>query len=437
MANTVTIELLNHAAIVVQSGETSLLCDPWFDGTCFRGGWGLHYLNPKALEKASRCSHLWISHFHSDHLHMPTLQRIAKCIPNICALANVSANFSMEKPLERAGFTKIRPLYERRPLSLKGDCQVTRFGTTSIDNMLVIRAGGLTILNLNDCNLPVRALRSLVSKIGNVDILLNNYNHAGKVIEYTSHELIREKSKRRFQIIVDAVKPRWVIPFASMHYYRSQASAYQNDSLLTVEDLVAVVQQTVPMAVGDRAVFAPGREVVVQRMTPPLAGALRDQKEHGASIPWEQLIAAAEVYRARLRRGFLGYVRWIAPLAIRVEDLNRVLLFDLANGISERESTYAPVHLSAHSETILDWLGTPFGASAFWVGADFAIRNGATRPIERLMLASLLLEHCLAPRDIVRMLMKPSGWGFLFHRREEILWTLLGFRFGAGDYSRS
>jgi hypothetical protein len=84
----------------------------------------------------------------------------------------------------------------------------------------------------------------------------------------------------------------------------------------------------------------------------------------------------------------------------------------------------------------LDWLSTPFGASAFWVGADFAIRDRATTPIERLMLASLLLEHCLAPRDIVRMLMMPSGWGFLFHRREEILWTLLGFRFGAGDYSR-
>ena len=43
-----SIKLLNHASCLMEMGEVSLLSDPWFSGTCFRGGWGLQYLNPDA-----------------------------------------------------------------------------------------------------------------------------------------------------------------------------------------------------------------------------------------------------------------------------------------------------------------------------------------------------------------------------------------------------
>jgi ribonuclease BN (tRNA processing enzyme) len=118
MRDAVTIELLNHASIILRHREISLLCDPWFDGTCFRGGWGLRYLNPAALAKTTDCTHLWISHFHSDHLHLPTLEQVAQRVPQIRALANVSLNFDMRGPLQRAGFTKVECLYERQSVSL-------------------------------------------------------------------------------------------------------------------------------------------------------------------------------------------------------------------------------------------------------------------------------------------------------------------------------
>jgi Beta-lactamase superfamily domain len=436
MMDAVTIELLNHASIILQSGEISLVCDPWFEGTCFRGGWGLRYLNPGALEKTSGCTHLWISHFHNDHLHMPTLQQVAQRVPQIHALANVSLNSDMRGPFQRAGFTKIHPLYERHPVSLSDGCEVTRYPTTGIDNMLVVRIGGLTILNLNDCNLPARALRYLVRKIGQIDILLANFNHAGKLLEYPSHEQIKETFKKHFRVVIAAVNPTWVIPFASLHYYRSHGSAYQNGSLLRVEELTAVSSKVIPLAAGDRAVFGPSREPAIERLTPALPCAPLDEKRHEASIPWQQLVVAAEAYRARLRRGFLGLVHWISPLAIRVKDLERVLVLDLVKGVSERMTAGGPIHIEAHSEALFDWLGKPFGADAFWVGADFATLARDTTPVHRMMLAGLLLENRLALSDIIRMLVTPPRWGFFVHRREEILAILLGRRFGAGDSRR-
>jgi hypothetical protein len=268
MSDAVSIELLNHASVILQHHGISLLCDPWFDGTCFRGGWGLRYLNPTALAKTIDCTHLWISHFHSDHLHLPTLQQVAQRVPQICALANVSLNFDMRGPLQRAGFTKVDCLYERYPVSLSDSCEVTQYPTTGIDNMLVVRMGRMTILNLNDCNLPAGALRSLVRKIGRIDILLVNYNHAGKLLAYPSHEQIKETFMKRFQVVIAAINPTWVIPFASLHYYRSQASAYQNWSLLTAEELSAAASTVISLAPGDRAVFVSGRGACARTLDP-------------------------------------------------------------------------------------------------------------------------------------------------------------------------
>ena len=119
------IEYLNHASVIIKSDEQSLLCDPWFSGTAFAGGCD----NPDALEKAKSCSHLWISHFHGDHLHLPTLKQLAALSPKIIALANDSANFRISEALQRAGFENIVPLYERRKLPLTSDMKVTRYPT--------------------------------------------------------------------------------------------------------------------------------------------------------------------------------------------------------------------------------------------------------------------------------------------------------------------
>ena len=104
----------------------------------FRGGWGLQYDNPEALQKAKSCTHLWISHFHPDHLHMPTLKQLAALSPEITALANDSANFRISEALQQAGFKNIVPLYERRKLPLTSHLKVTRYPTAGIDNMLLI-----------------------------------------------------------------------------------------------------------------------------------------------------------------------------------------------------------------------------------------------------------------------------------------------------------
>ena len=70
------IEYLNHASVIIKDGAVQLLIDPWLWGTCFEEGWGLRFYNPDAIERTKDCTHIWVSHFHQDHFHRPTLYKI-------------------------------------------------------------------------------------------------------------------------------------------------------------------------------------------------------------------------------------------------------------------------------------------------------------------------------------------------------------------------
>src|SRR5437762_8139531 len=132
------IQLLNHASITLELQDMKLLCDPWFSGGCFDDGWGLMYYNSEALQLAKQCSHLWISHFHDDHFHLPTLRELAIANPDIIVLGNHSYNFQLDNAVKRLGFKNVIPLFERIPLQLTSKVAVTRFPTTGIDNMLLV-----------------------------------------------------------------------------------------------------------------------------------------------------------------------------------------------------------------------------------------------------------------------------------------------------------
>ena len=65
----IEITLLNHASCIFEFGSYKLLCDPWFEGSVFGGGWGLQYTTKNCYKLAEKSTDLWVSHFHEDYLH--------------------------------------------------------------------------------------------------------------------------------------------------------------------------------------------------------------------------------------------------------------------------------------------------------------------------------------------------------------------------------
>ena len=428
--NPVTIKLLNHASAMIHSGDFSLVSDPWYEGTAFSGGWGLQYINPGALREAAQCRYLWISHFHNDHLHIPTLKKLSESNPDLVVFTNPSANFDTRDVLGDLGFRKFIPLPERKAVEVGKGVSLTRYPTTGIDNMLVIRLGDFTVLNYNDCNIPRQALQRLMQRIGRVDLLLINFNHAGKLIQSRSVEEIRKDQKLLFQKSVEAINPGRVIPFASMHYYRSPYSKDQNASLWSANDISHSVSKTTFLSFGDSVTLQGGSQTT-DVLAPPLSKCPYETQEYHRPCDWNELAHHAERFCHMIHREFMGIVFWIWPVTIWVDDCQRGLRIDFKRKSvsSPSDLTREQSHFCSHSEALMNLFGKPFGPIDFQVGAHYQIIARKNKSITRMLFASGLIGNSLSLRKILKMLFTIRGWKFFFNRREEIFSVIFNARF--------
>ena len=367
---------------------------------------------------------------------MPTLKQLAAVAPDITALANDSANFRISEALQNAGFRNIVPLYERRKLSLRPTITVTRYPTAGIDNMLLIETPEGRILNYNDCHLPIDALKLLMSKIGKVDVLLNNYNHAIKFLDSPrrSDDDIRHELKTNYKKVVEAINPRWAIPFASAHYYRTTHTLWQNSSLLQSEDLVELDSRILPLRIGSEVTFDDDMQPTLSPPSATITLNPKDIKSETESIPFDDVVKAAKSFAKRLRRSLLGLTFWIPALRIRVEEYQRVIVFDVNNQTyAEDNGKTEDLHIQAHSSALSQWFRKPYGADSFFIGGHFEVMSKSTTPIRRVLLACSLMEKRLAPQSLAYYMLRPAGIKFLLNRREEILVTLSQGRLRVGN----
>jgi L-ascorbate metabolism protein UlaG (beta-lactamase superfamily) len=433
--SSIRVHYLNHASALIEIGGVRLLFDPWLEGTAFSGGWGLRYDNPDAFKVAASATHLWISHWHSDHLHGPSLTKLAQLNPDMIVLANVSANFSMVERMSSLGFRQVRPIGERETLELNAQTTCCRYPTAGIDNMLHIVSDSWSVLNYNDCNLPARAIRSLCKHIGPIDLLLTNYNHAGKLFDVMDDQARKKQLLEMLVLTANVMEPTRVIPFASSHYYRTAESAEQNGSMLSfddLEDLARRDERFLVLRIGDDAILSAPTLATVHRRDPPLPPRALETHDYGPSVPWEDLLAQASARCLALHGQFLRMSRLMVPdLIVRVTDHGRNLRLAVGRAAEETHPSEAP-HIEAHSQALGIWLAKRFGDDTFIAGAHFGIVDPDTTAIERWALMTLLEASHLDPQSGLRYLAKHEGRRFLWNRREEITATLLGRRIKAG-----
>jgi hypothetical protein len=367
---------------------------------------------------------------------MPTLKQLAALSPEINALANDSVNFQISEALQRAGFTNITPLYERSKLPLTNSLKVTRYPTAGIDNMLLIETPEGTILNYNDCHLPIDALKLLMRKIGKVDVLLNNFNHAMKFIDHPrkSDEQIRNELKTNYKKALDAINPRWAIPFASAHYYRTRDTLWQNNSLLDSEELVELDSRILPLSIGSEVIFDDKLQPTLSPPSGRITPNSKDIKVEQESIPFDEVVHAARDFGNRLRQSLIGLTFWIPELRIRVEEYRRVILFDVNKQVyAEANGDTEDAHIQAHSSSLYQWFTKPYGADSFFIGGHFEVVSKSITPIRRILLGCSLMEKRLSPRSLVQYMLRTGGIKFLLNRREEILVTISQGRLRVGN----
>lgn len=251
------VTYLGHAAILVHGGGTSLVMDPWLEDPVYCNSW-FHY-PPLELGMADilPVEWVWCSHDHPDHFDPKSLAPLPR---DQKFLVPQFASGRLMRGLRDAGFTNLIPLEFGVPMKLADDFEVLCLRTDLVweDSAIIVKSGGATLFNMNDCKLGDDLLRQ-IGEEHKPDIAFVPFSgaiHFPTCYDYTRDEM-RDLCKDRRQGHLDAFVHRIEllgaargVPFAGNFALLQRDQVWMNEPALnninTPDQAAALLAERLP-----------------------------------------------------------------------------------------------------------------------------------------------------------------------------------------------
>jgi Beta-lactamase superfamily domain len=243
-AGSLKARTLGHASLAVyREGERALLLtDPWLIGSVYWRSWWLqHYPSADDIAWLQTTAHVYVTHEHPDHFHMPSIRRLGAgptyLFPDL-------AERGFLRHMTGHGY-RAQTLPPRRWLALGEGVAILSIPVWNDDSLLLIDTPGALILNLNDAKPPppiLRAIRRLADRIKKPRILLCSYSPASVVNSFLDADGIVLLRQPRDYVdyvcrLCDRLAAAYFLPFASQAVFGRADSSWANDYRTTYDDL--------------------------------------------------------------------------------------------------------------------------------------------------------------------------------------------------------
>ena len=230
------VTVIGHAGLYIESGERTLLVDPWLSGSCYWRSWWHFPPSPPPEDRWLRPTLLYLTHHHFDHFHYPSLRRIDR---GTRVLIPRFGNGVMPRELANLGFTDVVEMPHGRTVDL-GGLRLTSYQYGFDDSALVVADADATVMDLNDCKLQAGDLQRLRRIFGRPDLMLKSHSWAqGYPNCYTAEDpadlemLSRQSYVTDFLDATRALAPRHAVPAASMVCFLHPETWERNQDVVT------------------------------------------------------------------------------------------------------------------------------------------------------------------------------------------------------------
>ena len=238
MQDRIEIQFLNHASFLITSGSVKILFDPWFSGPVFNRSWRLLSEIPSPDEMLHGVTHVVISHEHPDHFHFPSLKRVSQVArQKVTLIFPNRQNPEFACVAEKLGMIFQSAKRGGSPISLSDQIHIAYFGgSENHDNTIVVQAGENIIVNQNDHYTGNALIKKIKKRYPKIDLLMTQFSLAGFYANHDHPEGIikqgREFHLNRIEKYCQALKPKWVLPFASFIYFSDPYNHYLNQYIV-------------------------------------------------------------------------------------------------------------------------------------------------------------------------------------------------------------
>ena len=370
----------SHACLTVEGARETLLTDPWLFGEVFHGSWALRPKPHLGALDLAEVGHVWISHAHPDHLHVPSLRRIRDHRSGpLTIYYQRTSDRTVRNTLVRQGFEVVE-LTPRRETPIASDMSLTVFPTRA-DSAVVIRLGDRVILNQNDCSLAPNEVGALRRMFPRIDAWFFQFSLGGYYANRDDHAGLEAARRLHLGLVAHyyaALRPRIFVPFASFFCYCKEGNAFLNDWSLTPAQAVAALPDL------PAQILRPGDELLwrdwEQRNVANLDWWEKTLRaplviEPHAAVADSALLAAARTLVEDMRARGLGRFG-PARTQLEIRETGRVIALDFHRGRAELLEQADPQELaiSAPAEELLFFLKSPHGSNIFY-GSCFDVRD--------------------------------------------------------------
>jgi hypothetical protein len=244
------ITFVNHASVIINHNDISLITDPWIEGTAFNNGWSLIEPSKFSYNDFKTITHIWFSHEHPDHFSPPNLKNIPVDIrKNITILYQQTKDKKVINFCKKLGFKQCIELPPRW-VELSNDFKILNIPHTDGDSWLSIKAGGYTLLNINDCvltdNNQIKKIKKQVDA-EKIDVLFTQFSYANWAGNKEDKEMRKKVAANKIQSInkqIAVFKPVYTIPFASFVWFGHEENFYLNDEINKIDYVYRYLKET-------------------------------------------------------------------------------------------------------------------------------------------------------------------------------------------------
>jgi hypothetical protein len=381
--NDMRIQLVSHASVIVDSGDTRIWTDPWLISKVFNDSWTMTPEPAWDTRALDTIDYVWISHEHPDHFNIPTLKALpADFKERVTVLFQQKNTEKIFAAMEQLGFRKFQSLPNRTIVRLVNGTDVYCYQVGIMDSCLAVRKGDRTIFNINDAKINARDCRIILKDLGRIDVLLNQFSLAGYngYLDYEAHlpAYARQDLNNMLANHRD-LGASVTIPFASFVYFSCSDNRHLNRFHNTPRDVAQVFgPQAVILYPGDAWTVGEAHDATaaLQRFDALHADSDRLPYTEPARVPLDEI---RQVFLAAAQRLHEGYprtlLRLLQPVIVDIPDLGVVVRFSVFRRTFETVDPGQPSDLTVNSQPLHFAFRWPWGVQTLGVSARFFVRR--------------------------------------------------------------